>query len=499
MHGLRCITKILTSPRASASAVGNFHLHIRLLTTFPSRMPSPPKIAKPSQESELLEDIVKQLGKPPRMRENPAFTKVDSAEFHSIFTPELEELVALFKKYDYELRIAGGAVRDILMSIKPKDVDLATTATPEQMKEMFTKEEVRMINAKGEKHGTITPRINNKENFEVTTLRIDVRTDGRHADVMFTTDWQLDANRRDLTINSMFLGFDGTVYDYFYGYDDLQKRRIVFVGDANVRIKEDYLRILRYFRFYGRIVPVADTHDAVTLAAIKANAEGLARISGERIWAELQKIVAGNFGYELVLEMYKCDLTAHCGLPAEPDLTEFKRLCSDLKHFEQPHYPILYLIGLLNSSEDAIKMHERLKLSAHERDLALFITQQRQRVDVEYVCLRDYQKLCLQPYAKRDFVEQLLKYTNKLELYNQLKAWETPNFPINGNTLKSHGLVGKIVGQVIAELRLLWTNSDFKLTADELLEKLPTILELLQKSPPGTPNKKPRSHDVDAN
>ncbi|KAH8393803.1 hypothetical protein KR215_000179, partial [Drosophila sulfurigaster] len=435
-------------------------------------------------------DIVKQLGKPPRMRENPAFTKVDSAEFHSIFTPELEELVALFKKYDYELRIAGGAVRDILMSIKPKDVDLATTATPEQMKDMFTKEEVRMINAKGEKHGTITPRINNKENFEVTTLRIDVRTDGRHADVMFTTDWQLDANRRDLTINSMFLGFDGTVYDYFYGYDDLQKRRIAFVGDADVRIKEDYLRILRYFRFYGRIVPVADTHDAVTLAVIKANAEGLARISGERIWAEFQKIVVGNFGCELVLEMYKCDLTAHCGLPAEPNLTEFKRLCSDLKHFEQPHYPILYLIGLLNSSEDAKKMHERLKLSAHERDLALFITQQRQRVDVEYVCLRDYQKLCLQPYAKRDFVEQLLKYTNKLELYNQLKAWETPSFPINGNTLKSHGLVGKIVGQVIGELRLLWANSDFKLTADELLEKLPTILELLQKSPPGTPNKK---------
>ncbi|KAH8310635.1 hypothetical protein KR044_002319, partial [Drosophila immigrans] len=435
-------------------------------------------------------DIIKQLGKPPRMREDPAFKKVDSAEFHSIFTPELQELVALFKKYNYELRIAGGAVRDILMGIKPKDVDLATTATPDQMKEMFSKEEVRMINAKGEKHGTITPRIHNKENFEVTTLRIDVRTDGRHADVMFTTDWQLDANRRDLTINSMYLGFDGTIYDYFYGFDDVQQRRVLFVGDADVRIKEDYLRILRYFRFYGRIAPKADDHDAATLAAIKENAEGLARISGERIWTELQKIVVGNFGCELMLHMHNCGLTAHCGLPAEPNLGEFKRLCSDLTHFEQPHYPILYLIALLHSCDDAIKLHERLKLSAHERDLALFITQQRQRVDVEYVCLRDYQKLCLQPYAKRDFVEQLLKYANKLELFNELKAWETPNLPINGNTLKSHGLVGKKVGQVIAELRLLWADSDFQLTADELLAKLPTILELLQKSPPGTPNKK---------
>lgn len=314
------------------------------------------------------------------MRETPAFKKVDSDEFHSIFTPELQALVALFKKYNYELRIAGGAVRDILMSIKPKDIDFATTATPDQMKEMFAKEEVRLINAKGEKHGTITPRIHNKENFEVTTLRIDVRTDGRHADVVFTTDWQLDANRRDLTINSMFLGFDGTVYDYFYGYDDVQKRRVVFVGDADVRIKEDFLRILRYFRFYGRIAAKADSHDKATLAAIKANAEGLARISGERIWAELQKIVVGNFNRELLLEMNNCDLLQQCGLPSHPNLEEFERLCVDLKFFDEPHYPILYLIALLHSSEEAMKLHERLKLSAYERDLALFITQQRDRV-----------------------------------------------------------------------------------------------------------------------
>lgn len=92
------------------------------------------------------------------------------------------------------------------MNISPKDIDFATTATPDQMKDMFNKENIRMINMKGEKHGTITPRINDKENFEITTLRIDVLTDGRHAEVKFTTDWQLDANRRDLTINSMFLG-----------------------------------------------------------------------------------------------------------------------------------------------------------------------------------------------------------------------------------------------------------------------------------------------------
>jgi len=154
------------------------------------------------------------------------------------------------------------------MNKTPKDVDFATTATPVVMKDMFEAENIRMINMNGEKHGTITPRINDKENFEITTLRIDIVTDGRHAKVHFTTDWLLDANRRDLTINSMFLGnfficfniirynkktftdFDGNVYDYFYGYDDLLEKRILFVGDADTRIKEDYLRILRYFRYF---------------------------------------------------------------------------------------------------------------------------------------------------------------------------------------------------------------------------------------------------------
>lgn len=138
--------------------------------------------------------------------------------------------------------------RDLLLGKSPKDIDFATTATPTQMKTMFTAENIRMININGEAHGTITPRINDSENFEITTLRIDVVTDGRHATVEFTTDWLLDANRRDLTINSMFLGFDGSVFDYFYGHDDLLERRVRFVGNADNRIKEDYLRILRYFR-----------------------------------------------------------------------------------------------------------------------------------------------------------------------------------------------------------------------------------------------------------
>lgn len=375
MYGQRRLAKLTTQAFASLS------LNVRQC----SRMaPSPIRTRDVSPEA------IAQLGKTPRMRQNPAFQKVDTPEFRSIFTPELEALVDMFKKYNYELRIAGGAVRDILMRIPPKDIDFATTATPDQMKAMFEKEEVRMINANGEKHGTITPRINDKDNFEVTTLRIDIRTDGRHADVVYTTDWQLDANRRDLTINSMFLGFDGTVYDYFFGYDDLQERRVIFVGEADIRIKEDYLRILRYFRFFGRIAKDAKNHDEATLAAVKDNAEGLARISGERIWMELKKIVVGNFGSELLLEMHRCKLFEHIGLPANPNLEEFKRLCGILEQFDKPHYPILYMSGLLNSVEDAMALHKRLKLSAHERDLARFIFQQREKVSKAHIISFNY-------------------------------------------------------------------------------------------------------------
>lgn len=132
--------------------------------------------------------------------------KIDSPAYRSLLKPTLLQLVELFKSNNYELRVAGGAVRDILMDINPHDVDFATTATPEQMKKMFSDANVRMINLSGEKHGTITARIDDKDNFEVTTLRVDVVTDGRHAVVEYTQDWQLDASRRDLTMNALFLG-----------------------------------------------------------------------------------------------------------------------------------------------------------------------------------------------------------------------------------------------------------------------------------------------------
>ncbi|KAG5890206.1 hypothetical protein JTB14_028748 [Gonioctena quinquepunctata] len=416
----------------------------------------------------------------PNSRENPVIMKLDTPEFKSIFNDELQSLVSIFKEYGYEIRIAGGAVRDLLMGKKPIDLDFATTATPSQMKEMFVAEKVRLINSNGEKHGTITPRINDKENFEVTTLRIDVVTDGRHAEVQFTTDWMLDALRRDLTINSMFLGLEGSVYDYFFGYDDLKKHRVAFVGDAVTRIQEDYLRILRYFRFYGRIAPEANNHEEATLRAICENGKGLANISGERIWMELRKILDGNFAGDLMITIVESNLAPYIGLPKNLNLEELRKVWTQSGHLKL--HPITLLSSLLINQDDAVALNARLKLSAFERDLALFVVQHREP-KLHPKPLMPFQQLILKSKSKpsdtKSMAVEVLKYNN-CPHWEELEKWEIPKFPVSGNILKENGVEsGRFMGLVMTELKHYWADNDFNLSVEDLVKQVPTIVNML--------------------
>ncbi|XP_050813444.1 CCA tRNA nucleotidyltransferase 1, mitochondrial isoform X3 [Gopherus flavomarginatus] len=347
--------------------------------------------------------------------------KLESPEFQSLFTPGLKSIAELFEKEKYELRIAGGAVRDLLNGMKPQDVDFATVATPTQMKEMFQSAGVRMINNKGEKHGTITARLH-EQNFEITTLRIDVVTDGRHAEVEFTTDWEKDAERRDLTINSMFLGLDGTLFDYFRGYEDLKNKKVRFVGHATQRIQEDYLRILRYFRFYGRVAEKPGDHEPNTLEAIKKNAKGLAGISGERIWVELKKILVGN-----------------------------------------------------HVQDDVIKLDLRLKISKEEKNLGLFIMKHRRdlikAIDSPEP-LKPYQDFIIdsrEPDMNSRICE-LLKYQGEEHLLKEMQEWSVPSFPISGHDLRKMGISsGKEIGTVLQQLRDQWKKSGYQMDKEQLL------------------------------
>lgn len=398
--------------------------------------------------------------------------KLKTSEFQCVFTEGLSGLAEIFEKSHYELRIAGGAVRDLLSGKRPEDVDFATTATPDEMKCILQAAGVRMINNKGEKHGTITARLHN-ENFEVTTLRVDVQTDGRHAEVEFTTDWQKDAERRDLTINSMFLGLDGTLYDYFQGYEDLQNHKVRFVGSAEERIQEDYLRILRYFRFYGRVVLEPDEHEPETLAAIKENGHGLAGIAGERIWVEMKKLVVGNHAGPLLELIYSLGLAQYIGLPPDGDLNELRQVWQNTKDLCPK--PMTVLAALFHSQEEVEKMDLRLKVSKEEKTLALFLVKHRQqlRKDAD-------QSHSLKPFTdfiidNRDLDSQmkvceLLKYQGEEKLLKELLKWSIPRFPISGHDLRRMGVTsGKDIGATLQKLRDIWKKNHYQMDKEELL------------------------------
>lgn len=246
-----------------------------------------------------------------RKMSDSAVEKLDLPAFKSVLTPELFTVAAPFQEHGFDIRIVGGAVRDILLGMQPKDVDLGTNATPPEMIELFQKYKIHYIET-GLEHGTLTAHVN-KRDFEVTTLRIDTETDGRHAKVQFTHDWKLDAERRDLTFNAMSMGLDGSLYDYFGGRKDLFERRVRFVGDPRLRIQEDYLRILRYFRFYGKIALEADNHNQTTLSVIQECSDGLRKIAVERIWMEMSKILTGNHTPDLLRRMYELKVSQCIG------------------------------------------------------------------------------------------------------------------------------------------------------------------------------------------
>lgn len=194
---------------------------------------------------------------------------------------DAKKLIEDLESSGFQARLAGGCVRDRLMGLEPKDYDIATNALPEEICTIFKQKGYRVVPT-GLEHGTITV-VTKASSYEITTLRLDVDTDGRHATVQFGCSFQDDAARRDFTINALTEDKSGKVYDYFGGIEDLKEGRLRFVGNPTQRIKEDYLRSLRFFRFWARF---NFTPDEESLEAIRNLKEGLTRVSQERITSE---------------------------------------------------------------------------------------------------------------------------------------------------------------------------------------------------------------------
>jgi poly(A) polymerase/tRNA nucleotidyltransferase (CCA-adding enzyme) len=255
-----------------------------------------------------------------------------------------------------EARLVGGAVRDALAGLPVTDMDLATPDPPETTMRALQAAGLRVIPT-GLAHGTITAIVNARP-FEITTLRRDVATDGRHASVAWTDDWQQDAARRDFTINAMSLDRAGTLHDYFGGAQDLRDGRVCFVGDAAQRIAEDYLRILRFFRFqarYGRGEP-----DAQAVHAIAGAVPGLAILSAERVWTELKRILAAPDPGDTIALMAQLGVLA----AVIPEGADPARLSALLRR-GAPADPLLRLAAALTG--DAAALGRRLKLSLAEQ------------------------------------------------------------------------------------------------------------------------------------
>ncbi|KRY88636.1 CCA tRNA nucleotidyltransferase 1, mitochondrial, partial [Trichinella pseudospiralis] len=416
--------------------------------------------------------------------------KIEGDMLKCVLTPPLMEIKQLFEKKGYEIRIAGGAVRDLLLNIVPVDIDLATTARPEEMNQLFLENSIRMLNKGGEKHGTVTCRIQ-EQNFEITTLRVDKSCHGRHAEVEFTTDWFLDANRRDLTVNSMFMDFDGTVYDYFGGVEDLKNRRILFVGDPNQRIQEDYLRILRYFRFYGRLSDKSDEHDLNTLSAIKHNAEGLSGISGERIWLELKRIVVGRHADSVIATMFDCGIYPYIGLPKNPTIENF----AEVFIIAEPFKPlsITMISALLENEQQICELNSRLKLSTEDRVICEFIVGKRDEAkkirDLQHqakyfknACFNTYSRSCTPDSYKRSC--ELMKYHGFGDALKIIESWKAPKFPVTGHMLANLNIKpGPVMSIVLTRLFQKWMNSEFQMTAGELIDAVKELppLDVLEK------------------
>ena len=272
-------------------------------------------------------------------------------------------MLASIRRGGHGARVVGGAVRNALLGRPVADIDIATTATPEQVVELAHANGLKTI-ATGLQHGTVTV-VADGHPFEVTTLRHDLETYGRHAKVAFTDDWHADASRRDLTLNALYCEADGTIFDPLNGIGDLLARRVRFIGDARQRIREDYLRILRFFRFTAEYS--SGPPDAEGIAAAVAERQGLAGLSSERVRAELVRLLAAPGAVPVCRAMAGHGLLTAI-VPVAPRIETFARLAAIERASANAPDAALRLAALAVAvADDVPRLAQHLRLSGAER------------------------------------------------------------------------------------------------------------------------------------
>jgi poly(A) polymerase len=390
------------------------------------------------------------------MTEPPALT-IEPPGF--LFDPALLPVLAALP----EARIAGGAVRDTLAELPVADIDLATPRRPDQVIEALTGANIRAVPT-GIDHGTVTA-VSGGRGFEITTLRRDIATDGRHAVVDFTDDWRADAARRDFTMNALSMTRDGAVFDYFGGIGDLYAGVVRFVGDPATRIAEDYLRILRFFRFHARYG--SGPPDTAAVAAIRLGVPGLARLSAERVWSELARILAAPDPRGAVALMAELGVLVAI-IPEGADPARLARVVAA----GAPADPVLRLAALLTGNPEALA--GRLRLANAERDRLVTLraaplvgvdaddaTLRRVLAEVDPGVVLD--RTWLDGGAGPEWVA----------LRARLGAMQRPVFPLEGRDVLALGLPpGPEVGALLRAVRAWWLEGGCVADAPACREEL---------------------------
>jgi len=386
--------------------------------------------------------------------------KMPSAEW-----TERRGLAELISALDGEARFVGGAVRDTLLGLAAKDIDIATSLLPEDVMERLTAASIKVVPT-GIAHGTITAVLPDGP-VEITTLRRDVSTDGRRATVAFSDDWREDAARRDFTINALSADPQTLeVFDYFDGLEDLKNLRIRFIGSAAERIAEDHLRIMRYFRFlarFGQQQVEEDAFNACTAAAAK-----LETLSRERVADELLKLLATEDPRFAVSQMLDAGIFQHIIAEVAPNS---RNMFGRLIKREQLHHvgpgAIRRLVALLPKDKDrASQMAKSLKLSKKQQRAIGERLSAGINVNTEdpAASLTDIRAFAYRTSVDtaRDAALLFADDSALPEMLGQLEGWQPPVFPLTGGDLIEKGLKpGPIVAKSLAKIEAVWIANGF--------------------------------------
>jgi poly(A) polymerase len=359
-----------------------------------------------------------------------------------------------------QARFVGGCVRDALVGRNIRDIDIATPLSPQRVTELLHKAGLKAVPT-GIDHGTVTA-VADKTGVEVTTLRRDVETDGRHAKVEFTDNWQADAARRDLTINALSADATGKVHDYFGGLDDLAAARVRFVGDPNQRIVEDYLRLLRFFRFHADYATGALDEPAV--AAAKELAPHLKSLSGERLRQETLRLLTARRGPEVWGEMLSLGIVQHY-LPWATSLDRL-RWVAELEQRHNLTPDAIRRLAALTMTGCGREVAETLKLSRSEGDRVIALDATRDAFDAS-----SPQAVRRQIYAwgndgARDRL--VLDWLDRIDgaagsaALAVIESWPRPRFPLKGADIVKMGVPeGPRVGALLEKAENWWVERDF--------------------------------------